>query len=161
MTQIIDHGKWVSYQPDQLPPEAPPNAMFCRRESDGVDWYDYVRDPESFTADGVKFTAVWQDIYNGFTVGAAVRDPARLFPAGQLVREIIDYRGGDPQTELGNRLYEPNTHRLRDPPPPPPHPSQPLFDRLQAFDFDGLETQLAVLEARVAQLEDKLERVLR
>jgi hypothetical protein len=151
MTQIIDHGKWVPYQPDQLPPEAPPNALFCRRESDGVDWYDYVRDSKSFSTDGVKFTAFWQDAYNGFTVGAATRDPARLFPADMLVREIIDYRGGEPQAELGKKLYDPHTHRL-----------QALPELLlPTFDFQGLEAQVAVLEARVAMLEDKIERLLR
>ena len=151
MTQIIDHGRWVAYVPDKLPPTAPPNALFCRRESDGVDWYEYVNAGNNFSTDGVKFTAFWQDAFNGFTVGAATRDPARLFPAGMLVREIIDYRGGDPQVELGDKLYEPNTHRLH---------TRPEFKPF-VFDFDGLEAQLAVLEARVATLEDKLERVLR
>jgi len=134
MTQIIDHGKWVPYQPDQLPPHAPPNALFARRESDGVDWYDYVRDPGSFTADGVKFTVMWHEAHAGWIVGAAVRDPTMLHPANQLVREIIDYRGGEPQTELGNRLYDPDTRRLRDRPPPLPNPLQPLLDRLAVIE---------------------------
>jgi hypothetical protein len=133
MTQIIDHGKWMPYVPDKLPPEAPPNALFCRRESDGVDWYDYVRDPKNFTADGVKFTAFWQDAYNGFTVGAAVRDPARLFPANMLVREIIDYRGGEPQAELGSKLYDPHTHKLQTL-PTLPDPMQPVYDRLAVIE---------------------------
>jgi len=154
MTQIVDHGKWVPYKPDQLPPEAPPNALFCRRESDGVDWYDYVNDDGNFSADGVKFTVFWQDAFNGFTVGAATRDPTRLFPADMLVREIIDYRGGEPQIELGDKLYDPDTHRLHQRPELPRLP-------VPGFDFEGLEAQVAVLEARVALLEDKLERVLR
>ena len=151
MTQIIDHGKWVPYKPDQLPPEAPPNALFCRRESDGVDWYDYVNDDGNFSADGVKFTAFWQDAFNGFTVGAAVRDPTLLFPANMMVREIIDYRGGDPQVELGEKLYDPHTHRLH---------QRPELSMVNP-EFETLEAQVAVLEARVATLEDKLERVLR
>ena len=139
MTQIIDHGKWLPYQPDQLPEYAPPNALFARRESDGVDWYDYVRDSNSFTADSVKFTALWQGPHNGWVVGAAVRDAAMLHPVNQLVREIIDYHGGDPQTELGSQLYDPDTHRLRMLPELPP-----AFDPLQAV----LE-RLAVIEARL------------
>jgi hypothetical protein len=135
MTQIVDHGKWVPYQPDQLPPEAPPNTLFVRRESDGVDWYDYVRNPDSFTADGVKFTAYWQDAWNGFTVGAATRDPTRLFPSDMLVREIIDYRGDDPEVELGEKLYEPDTHRLRTRPAlQAPNPLQALLDRIAALE---------------------------
>jgi hypothetical protein len=139
MTQIIDHGKWVPYKPDQLPPTAPPAALFCRRESDGVDWYDYVNAGTNFSAEGVKFTAFWQDAYNGFTVGAATRDPTRLFPAGMLVREIIDYHGGDPQIELGERLYHPDTNTLHDRPPPP---------QLN-FDFQELEARVAAIEAKL------------
>lgn len=135
MTQIIDHGKWVLYQPDTLPEHAPLAALFARRESDNVDWYDYVRDSKSFDIDTVKFTAFWQDAYNGYTVGAATRDVTRLFPAGMLVREIIDYHGGDPQAELGNRLYDPDTHKLRPLPPLQlPDPLQPLRDRIAVIE---------------------------
>ena len=38
----IDHGMWNAYTPTTLPEGAPPHAMFVRRDSDGVDWYDYV-----------------------------------------------------------------------------------------------------------------------
>ena len=140
MTQIVDHGKWVTYQPDKWPPHAPPNALFVRRESDGVDWYDYVRDEKNFAADSVKFTVIWQEVHDGYTVGAATRDPTRLFPAGALVREIIDYHGGDPQTELGERLYRPDSNTLHDRPVPPPAP---------VFDFKGLEARVAALEAKL------------
>jgi hypothetical protein len=139
MTQIIDHGKWVRYQPDKLPQGMPPNTLFARREGDGVDWYDYSRDGNSFAAGTVKFTAMWQDIHNGYTIGAATRDPTMLFPAGALLREIIDYHGGDDlHLALGNKLYNPDTHTLHDLPPPPP-----------AFDFQGLEARVAALEARL------------
>jgi len=138
MTQIIDHGKWVRYQPDKLPQCMPPNTLFARRISDGVDWYDYSRDEKSFGADTVKFTVLWQDIHDGYIVASVSRDPSRLFPAGALLREIIDYRGDDPQAELGNKLYNPDTHTLHDLPPPPP-----------SFDFEGLEARVAAIEAKL------------
>jgi hypothetical protein len=139
MTQILDHGRWVRYQPDRLPPDMPPNALFARRISDGVDWYNYVRDENNFVADSVKFTATWQDIHNGYIIGLATRDPSMLFPAGALLREIIDYHGSDDlHLELGNRLYDPDTHRLRALPPPPP-----------PFDFQRLEARLAAIEAKL------------
>jgi hypothetical protein len=134
MTQILDHGRWVPYQPDKLPPYAPPTALFVRRESDGVDWYDYVRDAKSFTADSVKFTVLWQEAHNGWVVSAAVRDATMLHPANQLVREIIDYRGGDdPQVELGNKLYDPNTHKLHAL-PQLKDPLQSLLDRITVIE---------------------------
>jgi hypothetical protein len=132
MTQIVDHGKWVPYRPDKLPEFAPPNTIFARRESDGVDWYDYVRDENSFTADSVKFTALRQD--SGWVVGAAVRDANRLHPADQWVAEIIDYHGGDPQAELGNRLFDPDTRKLLGRPPPRPDPMQAVLDRIAVIE---------------------------
>lgn len=147
MTQIIDHGKWVLYQPDTLPEHAPSGAMFARRESDGVDWYAYSRDAKSFAADTVKFTALWQDIPNGFIIGAVTRDPTRLFPGGQLLREIIDYRGGDdPQEELGARLYDPDSNKLRDRPT--------LSPQLRAPD-DPILQALAAIHNRLDALENK------
>jgi hypothetical protein len=135
MTQIINHGKWVPYQPDKLPEYAPPGARFARRESDGVDWYEYLRDEKSFSADTVKFAVMWQDAHNGYVVSAATRDPTRLFPADMLVREIIDYHGGDPQAELGSMLYDPDTHRLRTLPELQlKDPLQPILDRLAVIE---------------------------
>lgn len=139
MTQVLDHGKWVLYQPDTRPEHAPSNALFARRESDGVDWYAYSRDPNNFTADTVKFTAMWQDSRSGFVIGAATFDATALFPAGALLREIIDYHGGsDPQLELGARLYDPDTNKLHNRPPPPP-----------ALDLRALEARVAAIEAKL------------
>jgi hypothetical protein len=139
MTQIIDHGKWVRYEPDRLPEFAPPGALFARRESDGVDWYDYSRDRNNFGADTVKFTVHLQ---NGHAIGAATRDVTRLFPAGMLVRELTEFHGIDPQAELGVKRYDPDANTLHALPLPPP-----------AFDA---EARIATLEARIAVLEAKL-----
>lgn len=138
MTQIVDHGKWVLYQPDTFPPHAPYGALFARRESDGVDWYVYSRDSKNFFGpDTVKFTAMWQDIHSGFVIGAATRDVTRLFPAGQLLREIIDYHGGDdPQAELGQKLFDPDSRTLHALPPLPRAP-------------DPLEARVAAIEAKL------------
>lgn len=138
MTQIIDHGKWQPYQPDTLPEHAPLGAMFVRRESDGVDWYAYSRDVKNFGADTVKFTALWQDIHNGYVVSAATRDVTRLFPAAQLVRELTEFHGSDPQAELGVKRYDPDSNTLHDLPPPPP-----------VFDAQGLEARVAAIEAKL------------
>jgi hypothetical protein len=138
MTQIIDHGRWVPYVPSRWPEYAPPNTIFARRESDGVDWYEY-RNGANFGTDTVKFVAWWQDAYNGYVIGAATRDLNQFpCPLGMLVREIIDYHGGDPQTELGDRLYDPDTHRLH---PLPELPMPPYFIKLEA--------RLAAIEAKL------------
>lgn len=136
MTQIMSHGKWMPYQPDKLPEFMPPNTLFARRESDGMDWYVYSRDNTNFSPDTVKFTALWQDIHNGFVIGAATFDVTRLFPADQMVLEVIDYHGGDPQAELGGRGFDLATNKLLDRPPllPPPNPILDIWDRLAVIE---------------------------
>jgi hypothetical protein len=131
MTQIIDHGKWVPYQPDKLPEYMPAGALFVRRESDGVDWYDYSRDAKNFYADTVKFTVLLQ---HGHIVGAATRDVTRLFPTEQLVLELTEFHGEDPQAELGVKRYDPDTRTLQDRPKPLPF-------------VDPLEARVAAIEA--------------
>jgi len=135
MTQIIDHGKWQLYRPDRLPEQAPPNALFARREGDGVDWYDYVNEGHNFSPDTVKFTAFWQDLHNGWTIGAATRDVTRLFPAGQLVRELTEFYGSDPQAELEVKRYDPDSNTLHDLP--------------TLSQGRSLEARLAAIEARL------------
>ena len=133
MTQIIDHGKWVLYQPDRLPEYAPLTALFARRESDGVDWYDYVRNGKNFFADTVKFTVLCQNL----TVGAATRDATRLFPAGALVRELTEFHGRDPQAELEKiKRYDPDSNTLH--------------------DWKPMALPVSDLEARVMAIEAKL-----
>jgi hypothetical protein len=50
-----------------------------------------------------------------------------------LVREIIDYHGGDPQAELGSKLYDPDVHRLHAL-PALLNPMQDLLDRVAAIE---------------------------
>jgi hypothetical protein len=109
---IIKHGKWLSYKPSKLPEGAPINALFARRESDGVDWYDYVNSGRNFGADTVKLMASWRADIGGFVIGPAVYDATMLFPAGQFVLEITGYTGTDPQAEFGNKVYDPETGSL-------------------------------------------------
>ena len=114
---VIDHGKWLPYTPDVLPKHAPSHALFAKRESDGVDWYDYVNSGENFDVDNVKFMAVLRDYAGGHVVGPAVYDPTLLFPANHLVGEITDYAGSDPQKDFGGKIYNPEDGSFSDPPP--------------------------------------------
>jgi hypothetical protein len=144
MTQIIDHGKWQRYTPDEVPGDAPPHAMYARRESDGVDWYAYSRDPINFAGpDTVKFMASWDEVRKVFIVGAASHDVSLLFPAGQLVRELTEFYGKDPQSELEVKGYDPETNKFIDL-PPLTSASDP---RLEA-----LEARVTAVEALLARL---------
>jgi len=134
---FIDHGKWQPYTPATLPPGVPSGALFVRRESDGIDWYDYVKDGGNFSPDTVKFTALWHPTYQSYLVGAAVYDVTLLFPPNQLVREITDYAGSDPQADFGSKLYDPATDAFSDLPPfepPVQREIRELRDRVAALE---------------------------
>ena len=108
--EIIYHGSWSAYDPDVLPPSAPLGAIFAKRDSDGKDWYEYVRDND--TQDGsVIFTCMYQ--HGVWRVGSAVRDISRLYPANQTVFEIIGFKG-DPKKELNGKIFDPDTKEFHD-----------------------------------------------
>lgn len=133
---IIDHGTWVGYRPastDGLPTWVPLTALFAKRESDGRDWYTYLDSTTRPPADHVVFTAIWNAGLNSYVVGAATYDSTLIFPAGQLLQEITDYAGTDPQADLGGKLYDPATGTFTDP-PLPSNPLQSLLDRVAALE---------------------------
>jgi hypothetical protein len=112
---VTDHGAWTRYVPGTIPTRAPPNALFSQRDSDSVDWYDYVNAGSNFTPDTtVKMTVGPDNI-----VRAATIDPTRLFPGtGVRILEVDGAPLTDPQTDWGGQVYDPNTKTFSDPPPP-------------------------------------------
>ena len=106
-----DHGTWSSYKPRSLPPGAPGSTIFAKRDSDGVDWYDYVYKDKAFKEGNVVLT-VWTDEY-GMHVNAADNRPYHIFPAGHLVLEV-EYDGEDPYKHFGDRMYDPKTKEFKD-----------------------------------------------
>ena len=111
MTIINNHGTWSLYRPRLLPPGAPGNALFAKRDNDNVDWYDYIRKDKAFKEGNVVMT-IGTDEY-GMHVNAANFDSSRIFPAGQLVLEV-EYDGEDPQKYFGDRMYDPETKEFKD-----------------------------------------------
>lgn len=129
--KIIDHGKWEKYRPDELPYGAPPNALFARRESDGVDWYEYVNSGKHFGVTSIKLMAGDQPALGGLIVGPAVYDPTLLFPPGQVVLEITGHKSKDPQAEFGNKVFDREAQTFRDiDHGPPPEPIEDMIRRI-------------------------------
>jgi hypothetical protein len=130
----IFHGDWTRYIPGTLPEGVPSGALFARRTTDSVDWYDYVNAGTYFGSGSAIFTAYWYEPQNSLAVGSATRDPTMLFPAEQAVWEIPNY-SGDPLA-LNNKLYDPTTETFTDPVPV----DDPLADirrRLDALEHGG------------------------
>jgi len=136
---ILDHGKWVSYEPAEPPKDYPANVLYLKRESDAADWYAYSHDHSKFDQGTIKFMALYQDSRSSYVIGPAVTDVSLLFPRNQVVAEVFGYAGSDPQADFGGKLYDPVTLAITEYVPPDPGPT--IFERL------------ADLDARVAALE--------
>lgn len=129
---IRNHGTWHMYKPATLPEGAPANALFARRENDGVDWYDYVNSGRNFAPDSIKMT-----VMDG-VVAAAATDPTALFPGGAVVLEVDGAATGDPQKSFGRKVYDARSKSFGDPPEIAlPDPLAEIRKRLEALEGKG------------------------
>jgi hypothetical protein len=144
MMNIIDHGLWTRYVPANPKEDLPGFIMFCRRDADDQDWYDYIHGEEpELGGNSIKMTVDDKDI-----VQAVYRDATKLFPQNSLLLEITDDPVDDPQAKYGGKLYDPETMTFSDPPPPPEPPDlqstiTELFTRIRE-----LRTRIDALERR-------------
>lgn len=85
MMNIIDHGEWVQYKPDPnpFPLVDGMSVLFCRRISDGRDWYDFHR-KELTSPHSIYMTLMKVDR----VVRVTTRDATTLFPAGMQLIEV-------------------------------------------------------------------------
>jgi hypothetical protein len=128
--KITTHGIWHRYTPDKLPPDAPPSAMFLRRNGDGVDWYDYVNSGTHFSLGTIKLSVDHNNVVN-----VAVLDPARLFPNNAVVLEVFDATVDDPQATFGDKIYDEANQTFNAPPKQDPGPSvADLLKRIEALE---------------------------
>jgi hypothetical protein len=162
--KIIDHGKWIPYKPakDNWPEGAPLNALFAKRESDGVDWYDYVNPPkedrgrlfsDNFREDSVKIAFMWHEAEQVWKIGPSVIDATMIFPANHFVREIIDFGTTDEDeiiARLRNRIINPDTNEITEPPPEPVRSAEEM-DAMINYPSIILE-----LRARIEKLEERI-----
>lgn len=116
---IIDHGKWSLYTPDVLPGWAADLkiqgnvAYFSRRDSDGVDFYDF-RNGKPFQDNSLVCTVLTDPATGVETVKAVFRDHTMLFPFTQRIIEIVghDVEDGKPHNEFAWLTYDPETKTL-------------------------------------------------
>jgi hypothetical protein len=132
--KIIDHGVWHRYEPVPRFADLPSNIMFCRRDGDGKDWYEYLKGNE-LTQTSLKMT-VLDDV-----VRAASRDASMLFPQGCRVIEVVGDDASDPQTRYGGMVYDAKARVLAAKPAEPKPSPQPTVAELMAR-IDALERRL-------------------
>ncbi len=144
---IIDHGTWVPYTKEAvLSPEGfplvPAGTMFCRRESDGVDWYDFSRGESSFAAGSVLVACLPTDL--GLITQAVYTDPQLMFPQNCRLIEIQGWEGEKPHTVFGARIYDPEADTFSDLPKAPLITSKKdIWVRATDAEADTIETVLS------------------
>jgi hypothetical protein len=132
-----DHGTWTRYTPANAPGIFPTNTLYARRDRDGVDWYDYVKD-NHFEKNSIKLTVrAWKE-GGPVIVSAPQLEASHLFPADHRVIEIEgDYSNLDEEARIkqfAGKVIDLQTGRLSERPPPtlPPSPLEEKLDAIMA-----------------------------
>jgi hypothetical protein len=117
---MIDHGTWTGYKPVNPPEDFPMNALYAKRDSDNVDWYEYVRG-DHFKENSIKLTVrIWKD-GGPVIVSAPQLKAEHLFPAGHRVVEIEgNYSHLDEEAlikKFAGKIIDLKTGKISDPPP--------------------------------------------
>lgn len=99
--KIKDLGFWESYRPTVFPPGVPEIAMFCRRVSDGVDWYQLVRNPDVWNPNAVYVTGL--PGRDGLLAQSINRIPQHLFPQSC---QLLEVEGVPLDDDKPHRLFE-------------------------------------------------------
>lgn len=141
---IVNHGSWTRYTPEQLPDGLPQSIMFCRRDSDGLDWYAVAHDATAWQADSIKMTVM--QVGGQMLVQAATRDVQALFPAGATVIELTGATDADPQAAYGGKVYDAASGTFAPPAVPPPE----LISRRQFFQQAAVQRVITQDEALAA-----------
>ncbi|RUP22648.1 hypothetical protein [Methylobacterium sp.] len=119
---IKDLGIWEVYTPEKMPEwtndiPAGYKALFARRKSDGVDWYDFRKAANSFTP-GYLLAMTSEDPFSKFRVVQGVyRDrTAAAVPTNLQVIEIEDINPNDatPWKQYEQRAFDPSTLTIGD-----------------------------------------------
>lgn len=119
---IIDHGNWVPYTKEAtLSPEGfplvPAGTIFCKRESDGMDWYEFSRAADSFAPGSIKVACLATNL--GLITQAVFADATTLFPQNCTLIEVQGWEGEKPHNTFGMKVYDPEAGTFSDIPVPP------------------------------------------
>jgi hypothetical protein len=117
--RVKDLGLWERYDgPAEKPAGLPEGVQWCRRVSDGADWYEFARNPASWQADSLKATAL--PTAEGDRVQAVYREPHSLFPQNCRLIEITGYPAEieKPHRDFEQRIVDLATSTFNDPPAP-------------------------------------------
>lgn len=143
MTAIRQHGVWRRYVPQPFPEGVPANALFCRRENDGADWYAFLKSG-TLEADTVKMT-VRTFPPEPPRIQAVQRDATMIFPDDALLLEVEGLSGEIDQLSesYGQRAFDAKTATFGAQPIPPSPVARTIADSAQSLLFDNVRSLAA------------------
>jgi hypothetical protein len=142
--KIVDHGEWVACdKPENYPVKnLPPNVLFSKRASDGVDWYQFRKELKS--RDTLKVLAVKATEDGGeWSVITTTYDVSELFPtSGMRLIELHDPPADHEKLRL--QRLDLRKKSFSPPPPLPPTMMEVLIEEL-GLDKEKMQAKLDVL----------------
>lgn len=109
---IIDHGEWVAYRPEShWLLQHNPKILFCKRVSDGVDWYEYRATAGIPTSNTVKMTLM--KIGDDWQVMTTERDGTIIWPEST---KLIEFKYDGEHETLRQKFFDLDARQFRDPP---------------------------------------------
>ena len=118
---IINHGTWSSYVRNPIPEGLLPTTLFAKSDTTDRDWYDALYSETPLLAAGSVAITAMKDDSGLWRIMVATKDATALFPARQMLLEVTDYTGTDPQADFGGMQYvEASNSIIAIPPPAPP-----------------------------------------
>jgi hypothetical protein len=135
MLEYIDHGDWVAYRPEKhWLFDHNPRVMFCKRVSDGVDWYDYRREVGIATSVSLKMTL--KQFEGRWQVMTTNREGEMIWPENTKLIEF-DYDGEDHE-RLWRKFFDLKTREFTDPEPMSERPFVEALAKELGVDQDKL-----------------------
>lgn len=155
---IVNHGSWLPYTQDAvLSPEGhplvPAGTVFCRRESDGVDWYDFSRTEGSFAEGSVLIACLKTEL--GYITQGVFTDPQRMFPQNQMLIEVQGWEGEKPHNEFGLRVFDPEALTFSE----IPVPVQPVITYKKDIWLRATDGEAETIEQVLAQQTTRKQRI--
>ncbi|UYW27730.1 hypothetical protein OKC48_04240 [Methylorubrum extorquens] len=155
---IIDHGNWVPYtKPPVLSPEgyplAPPDTMYCKRESDGADWYDIARAEGSFAEGSVLVSCISTNL--GWITQAVGTQPQRMFPQNCMLIEVQGFEGEKPQEAFGMKVFDPEALTFSE----IPVPVQPVITYKKDIWLRATDEEAETIEQVLSQQTTRKQRI--
>ncbi|CAO4176072.1 hypothetical protein [Methylorubrum populi] len=155
---IVDHGNWLPYTRDAVLSEegfplVPAGTIFCKRESDDVDWYDFSRAKGSFAEGSVLVACLKTDL--GYITQAVYTDPQRMFPQNCMLIEVQGWEGEKPHNTFSLKVYDPEAGTFSE----IPVPVQPVITYKKDIWVRATDEEADTIEHVLAQQTTRKQRI--